>query len=193
MSILNVSLIQSDIIWEKPSANHSHLDQLLNNIPSKTELVILPEMFNTGFSMNASDLAEEMNGPTIKWMKLQARKHQAVIAGSLMIHENGNFYNRFIWATPSGAMEHSDKRLYKKYQNLREDIEVVKQVLEVLPDARPPFSYEINNLGMERCIIKVKKMACKSLGVCPKIIMIELYHKNEKATEDRDRIKKHFT
>lgn len=110
MSILNVSLIQSDIIWENPTANHSHLNQLLNNIPSKTELVVLTEMFNTGFSMNASDLAEEMNGPTIKWMKLQARKHQAVIAGSLMIHENGNFYNRFIWTTPSGAIEHSDKR-----------------------------------------------------------------------------------
>lgn len=100
------------------------------------------------------------------------------------------------------------KRLLKKYQTLNEDLEVVRSVLTVLPDERPPFSFRINNLGIETCVIKVKKIACKALkgrGVNSglrliyayfeeesKIIFIELYHKGAKANEDRDRILLHF-
>lgn len=96
------------------------------------------------------------------------------------------------------------KGLLKKYKTLEDDLEVVKKVLEILPDARPPFSYRIDNLGKQSCIIKIKKMACKSLkgnGVnsrlrlvyayfkedC-KIVFIEIYHKNDKEIEDRERI-----
>jgi mRNA-degrading endonuclease YafQ of YafQ-DinJ toxin-antitoxin module len=96
------------------------------------------------------------------------------------------------------------KGLLKKYKTLEDDLEVVKKVLEILPDARPPFSYRIDNLGIQSCIIKIKKMACKSLkgnGVnsglrlvyayfkedC-KIVFIEIYHKNDKEIEDRERI-----
>jgi mRNA-degrading endonuclease RelE of RelBE toxin-antitoxin system len=101
------------------------------------------------------------------------------------------------------------KALSKKYRTLNEDLDVVKKVLEVLPDARPPFSFRIDNIGLETCVIKVKKMACKSLkgrGVNSglrliyahfieeqKIIFIELYHKNDKDSEDRVRITTNFS
>jgi len=100
------------------------------------------------------------------------------------------------------------KKLLKKYRTLQDDIEIVKKVLEVKPEARPPFSFEIEGLGLESCIIKVKKIACKSLkgrGVntglrliyahfieTQEIVFIELYRKNDKENEDRDRIKKNF-
>jgi len=100
------------------------------------------------------------------------------------------------------------KRLLKKYRTLSDDLETVKQVLEILPDERPPFNFRIDNLGMETCVIKVKKIACKALkgrGVnsCLRliyayfkeeqiIIFIELYHKNDKENEDRQRIIDNF-
>ena len=100
------------------------------------------------------------------------------------------------------------KNLFKKYRTLNDDLEVVKQVLEVTPDERPPFSFRIDNLGLETCIIKVKKIACKALkgrGVNSglrliyahfpdeqKITFIELYHKNDKENEDKTRITDNF-
>jgi hypothetical protein len=100
------------------------------------------------------------------------------------------------------------KTLLKKYRTLNDDLSVVKKVLKVLPDQRPPFSFRIDNLGVETCIIKVKKIACKSLkgkGVNSglrfvyayfpdqnKIIFIELYHKIDKENEDRKRLYKYF-
>ncbi len=100
------------------------------------------------------------------------------------------------------------KNLLKKYRTLNDDLDVVKQVLEVTPDERPPFSFRIDNLGIETCIIKVKKIACKSLkgrGVNSglrliytyftdeqKIIFIELYHKNDKENENKKRITDNF-
>ena len=100
------------------------------------------------------------------------------------------------------------KNLLKKYRTLNDDLDVVKRVLEILPDERPPFSFRIDNLGIETCIIKVKKIACKALkgrGVNSglrliyahfpdeqKITFIELYHKNEKENEDKTRILENF-
>lgn len=100
------------------------------------------------------------------------------------------------------------KNLLKKYRTLNDDLEVVKQVLAVSPDERPPFSFRIDNLGLETCVIKVKKIACKSLkgrGVNSglrliyayfkdqgKIIFVELYHKNDKENEDKKRILSNF-
>ena len=100
------------------------------------------------------------------------------------------------------------KALLKKYRTLNEDLNVVKKVLEVMPDQRPPFSFRIDNLGLETCVIKVKKIACKSLkgkGVNSglrlvyayfseqsKITFIELYHKMDKENEDRKRLYKYF-
>lgn len=100
------------------------------------------------------------------------------------------------------------KKLLKKYRTLKDDIETVKKVLSIKPEARPPFSFQIDGLGLETCVVKVKKIACKSLkgkGVNTglrliyahfeenqKIIFVELYHKNDKENEDRARIKKNF-
>lgn len=100
------------------------------------------------------------------------------------------------------------KNLLKKYRTLNDDLSVVKKVLETAPDERPPFSFRIDGLGIETCIIKVKKMACKALkgrGVNSglrliyahfqkeqKIIFIELYHKNDKENEDKQRILNNF-
>jgi mRNA-degrading endonuclease YafQ of YafQ-DinJ toxin-antitoxin module len=100
------------------------------------------------------------------------------------------------------------KTLLKKYRTLNDDLDVVKKVLEIFPDERPPFSFRIDNLGLKTCIIKVKKIACKSLkgrGVNSglrlvyahfqeeqKIVFIELYHKNDKENEDRQRIIDNF-
>jgi len=100
------------------------------------------------------------------------------------------------------------KNLLKKYRTLNDDLEVVKKVLEFNPQDRPPFSFPIDNLGLETCVIKVKKIACKALKgrgvntelrliythfeVEQKIIFIELYHKNDKENEDKQRILKNF-
>jgi len=100
------------------------------------------------------------------------------------------------------------KTLLKKYRTLNDDLDVVKKVLEVIPDERPPFSYRIDNLGLGTCVIKVKRIACKALkgrGVnsrlrliyahfelAQKITFIELYHKNDKENEDKQRILKKF-
>lgn len=100
------------------------------------------------------------------------------------------------------------KRLLKRYRTLRDDLEVVKKVLDIKPEARPPFSFQLNNLGVETCIIKVKKIACKALkgrGVNTglrlvyahfeereEIVFIELYHKSDKGNEDRQRIINNF-
>jgi len=100
------------------------------------------------------------------------------------------------------------KNLLKKYRTLNEDLDVVKQVLSTSPDERPPFSFRIDNLGLETCVIKVKKIACKALkgrGVNSglrliyahfekeeKIVFIELYHKNDKENEDKQRILTNF-
>lgn len=100
------------------------------------------------------------------------------------------------------------KTLLKKYRTLHDDLDVLKKVLEIMPDERPPFSFRIDNLGLETCIIKVKKIACKALkgrGVHSglrlvyaffpdeqKITFVELYHKNDKENEDRGRIAGNF-
>lgn len=100
------------------------------------------------------------------------------------------------------------KNLLKKYRTLNDDLEVVKKVLEIMPDERPPFSFQIDNLGLKTCVIKVKKIACKALkgrGVNSglrlvyahfdeekRITFIELYHKNDKESEDRQRIISNF-
>ena len=100
------------------------------------------------------------------------------------------------------------KNLLKKYRTLNDDLAVVKKILEIMPDERPPFSYRIDNSGLKTCVIKVKKIACKALkgrGVNSglrliyahfekeqKITFIELYHKNDKENEDRQRINNNF-
>ena len=108
--ILNIALIEYDIKWEDPTSNINYLEKKLNNLPNQIEFIILPEMFTTGFTMNAANYAESMNGKTIKWMKSVAFEKKCAIAGSIIIKENNCFYNRFVFVYPDKRIEYYDKR-----------------------------------------------------------------------------------
>jgi predicted amidohydrolase len=110
MNNLRISLIQYEVVWENPDANRLKLEELLNPLSGQTDLILLPEMFTTGFSMHAKELAETMNGKSVNWMLQQAGFLQAALAGSLIIKENGHSFNRFLFVTPSGEVYHYDKR-----------------------------------------------------------------------------------
>jgi len=104
-----VSLIQSDIIWEDKNSNLKKYQEQIDKIES-TELIILPEMFTTGFSMNPKNISEKMDGETIQWMKDNASKMNSAICGSIIIEEDDKYFNRFIWVNPDNSIYHYDKR-----------------------------------------------------------------------------------
>ncbi len=110
MSTLTITTIQSNLIWEEKAANLRLLEQKIAGIEEKTEIVVLPEMFNTGFSMRPEALAETMEGETVEWMKRVSRENGIVLTGSLMIEDAGNYYNRLVWMLPNGQYGHYDKR-----------------------------------------------------------------------------------
>ncbi len=110
MSTLAISTIQSNLIWEDKAANLLMFEKKIESITEKTEIVVLPEMFNTGFSMQPELLAETMNGETLDWMKKVSKENGIVLTGSLMIEEEGKFYNRLIWMLPNGQYGYYDKR-----------------------------------------------------------------------------------
>lgn len=107
---LRVGFIQAALHWEDAAANRSHFAEALSAFVGKTDLVILPEMFSTGFSMEAARLAEPINGPTVTWMHQQADRLQAALCGSLIIEEQGRFFNRLVWMSPDGNYQTYDKR-----------------------------------------------------------------------------------
>ena len=107
--MINVTLIQSDIIWEDRISNLKKYQEKINQIES-TDLIILPEMFTTGFSMSPKNISENMNGETIQWMKQNAHKMNSAICGSIIIEEDSKYFNRFIWVNPDGSIHHYDKR-----------------------------------------------------------------------------------
>jgi predicted amidohydrolase len=110
MSTLTITTIQSNLIWEEKSANLRLLEQKIAGIEEKTEIVILPEMFSTGFSMRPEVLAETMDGETVEWMKRVSRENGIVLTGSIMIKEEDKYYNRLVWMLPNGQYGHYDKR-----------------------------------------------------------------------------------
>lgn len=107
---LNVTLIQADIVWEDKNANLKQYQSFIESVQDKKEVVVLPEMFSTGFSMNTQALAEPMDGPTAQWMKNIAKQHRCILTGSLIIEDEGKYYNRLLWVQPDGVMHHYDKR-----------------------------------------------------------------------------------
>lgn len=107
---LDIALIQFDIVWENPKENRRILTEKINTTSSTTDVVILPEMFTTGFSMNPKELAETIDGKTINWMKNRASEKQVAIIGSLIIKEEEKYYNCLIFAYPNGKIEMYDKR-----------------------------------------------------------------------------------
>lgn len=110
MSTLTISLIQADLKWQDVAANLSMFEEKINNIEERTEVIILPEMFSTGFSMQPELYAEKMDGETVEWMRKIATNKKVIVTGSLMIEENGKYYNRLIWMLPNGQYGHYDKR-----------------------------------------------------------------------------------
>ncbi len=110
MSPLTITLIQTALHWEDSSANRRMLETKIRSLAPGTQLVILPEMFSTGFSMRAESLAETMDGETIQWMKTLAAEKKIILTGSLIIKEMGNYFNRLVWVLPDGKIGVYDKR-----------------------------------------------------------------------------------
>jgi omega-amidase len=110
MDNLKITIYQGYLFWENIDKNLQNISLRLSGIREKTNLIILPEMFNTGFTMNAETLGETMNGKTMQWMQNTAKKFDCVVTGSIIIKENGKFYNRLLWIRPDGTHEHYDKR-----------------------------------------------------------------------------------
>lgn len=107
---LTFTLIQTQLHWEDKAANLQMLEQKINSIDVKTEIVVLPEMFSTGFSMQPEKLAEKMDSTTVNWMKKIAAAKKIILTGSIIIEENGHYYNRLIWMLPNGQYGYYNKR-----------------------------------------------------------------------------------
>lgn len=107
---LKVALIQSDLVWENLEENRNNFEIKIKAIPEIIDLIVLPEMFTSGFTMNASSVAETMSGETIVWLQKLAKEKDAAITGSLVISENRNFYNRSVFIHPNGKIDIYDKR-----------------------------------------------------------------------------------
>ena len=107
---LRVTLVQTSVYWHSIEANLAMLEEKLWQIEEPTDLIVLPEMFNTGFTNEADTLAEPMNSRTFRWMKQMAEQTRAVIIGSYIVREQGNFYNRLLWMEPGGTYAYYDKK-----------------------------------------------------------------------------------
>ena len=110
MQDLKVTIIQSELHWENIDANLAMFEEKIWQINEKTDLIVLPEMFSTGFTMNVASLAEPMNSKTFRWMKQMAEQTGAVITGTFIAKEKDRYYNRLIWMMPNGEYKYYDKR-----------------------------------------------------------------------------------
>lgn len=110
MSSLTFTLIQTALHWEDKKANLQMLEEKINSIREKTQVVVLPEMFSTGFSMKPEQLAETMEGETLAWMKRMTAGKKIILTGSVIIEEDGNYFNRSVWMLPTGEYSYYDKR-----------------------------------------------------------------------------------
>ncbi len=114
---LRVSLVQGDTRWHDPAGNRAYYGALLAPLAGQTDLVILPETFTSGFSNEAIDKAEGMDGPTVAWIREQAVLLGAAVTGSVQLRVGQGVYNRLLWATPDGELQHYDKRHLFRYGN----------------------------------------------------------------------------
>lgn len=107
---LNVVGIQADLVWENPEKNLAYFEEQIGSLPKNTDLVVFPEMFTTGFTMNPEKIAEQMDGNSVLWMQKMATINKIALVGSLVIKENNTYYNRLVFVHPSGQIETYDKR-----------------------------------------------------------------------------------
>ena len=107
---MKIALVQTSLIWEDPTENRSHLAQKITGFMEEVDLIVLPEMFSSGFTMNPKVVAETMQGETILWLQHLAKAKNCAITGSLVIEEKGNYYNRLVFVFPNGDIKSYDKR-----------------------------------------------------------------------------------
>ncbi|PKR82114.1 amidohydrolase [Brumimicrobium salinarum] len=120
MQDLKVSLIQCDQIWEDKKANLAHFETLLEAVQKPVDIVVFPEMFHTGLSMNAVEMAESINGESVQWIKKMAKKHDCAITASLIIQEGEQFFNRMVFIQADGSLQQYNKR--KLFGLAKEDL-----------------------------------------------------------------------
>ena len=123
-NVLIVTSIQADLVWEDAAKNRANFENKITSLKEKTDLIVLPEMFTTGFAMQPENLAETMNGNTVSWMLKMAKENNSAICGSIIILEDEKYYNRFLFVTPSGEIHQYNKRHlfslageHERYQN----------------------------------------------------------------------------
>ncbi|GAB3546569.1 amidohydrolase [Spirosoma fluminis] len=107
---MHVTLLQTNLYWHNPVANRAMLEEHIFSLPEPTDLIVLPEMFTTGFTMDAKSVAEPMNLTTFRWLKQMAAQTNAVVTGSYVVQEGGHYFNRLIWMQPDGQFDTYDKR-----------------------------------------------------------------------------------
>jgi omega-amidase len=126
MEKLNVSMVQTDIYWENPVANRAELEENIASIEGSPDLIILPETFTTGFTNKVASWAEPMNFITHKWMKQLAAQYKTAICGSILIKENGLYYNRFLFVKQDGITTFTIKNTFllmvEKMKCLRQEL-----------------------------------------------------------------------
>jgi predicted amidohydrolase len=110
MSSLTITTIQTGLQWEDKRTNLKRFGERILAIPEPTEVVVLPEMFSTGFSVRPATLAEPMDGPTVTWMQEIAARKKIILTGSIIVEEEDNYYNRLVWMLPNGTYGYYDKR-----------------------------------------------------------------------------------
>lgn len=115
MSSLTLTTIQTNLVWEDKAANLQQLQARINSIEERTEVIVLPEMFSTGFTMQPQLFAETMEGETVDWMRQVASDKRVILTGSIIIKEDEKFYNRLIWMLPNGEYGYYNKRHLFEY------------------------------------------------------------------------------
>ena len=162
MSDLKVTLVQHQLEWENPADNRSAFEQVIADAKPDTDLIILPEMFTTGFSMNALANAEEPGGATEQWMRDIALRHNCAVTGSIAVKEGQRVYNRMLFVTPDSCTTYDKRHLFrmlgehKRYAAGRERVIVNwrgwRIKLEVCYDLRfPAFSRNKNDYDLLLC------------------------------------------
>ena len=120
MQDLRVTLVQGDTLWHDPAGNRDYYGRLIAPLHGSTDLLLLPETFTSGFSNDAIDNAETMEGPTVAWIRQQARTLDAAVCGSVQLRVDDKVFNRLLFATPDGGLQHYDKRHLFRYANEHE-------------------------------------------------------------------------
>jgi len=143
MKDLKITILQSDLVWENPVQNLANFSLKISEIKENPDIIVLPEMFNTAFSINPDKCAETMTGITVEWMRSKAREKACVITGSLLIKENEKYFNRLIWMQPDGNFFTYDKRHLFRMSD----------------------EFKIFNGGSQRCIVELKGWKI-NLNIC---------------------------